>query len=362
MTSVREIYNYINELFPFDTQESWDNSGLLIGSMEAGVNKAVLSLDITREVAEEAGRLGAGLVISHHPIIFNAIKNIPAESAVYAVAKNNLSAICAHTNLDMGKGGVNDELFRRLGLINKSPLSVAKSVSFKQVAVYVPSDYAETVYAAMSSAGAGEYDGYGGCAFFGSGKGRFVPQGGAKPFIGSIGETETVDETRITMLCAPRKLKAVISAMLEAHPYEVPSYEITDNHAVADKTPMGLIGRLPGEMTAEQFAAHVRDSLGLDAVKLYGSRKTIGKVGICSGSGGSMLGLAIAAGCDALVTGDVKHDAAISAIDSGIVVIDAGHYGTENIIIEPLRKMLAERFPEVEFVKAESGRMKYRTI
>lgn len=118
MTYVRYIYNFIDRLAPFDTQLDFDNAGLLVGSDDRKVIKALLALDITDAVVEEAKRVSAQLIISHHPCIFHPIKKLEANSVPYKLASYGITAICAHTNLDLAQGGVNDILCEKLGLEN----------------------------------------------------------------------------------------------------------------------------------------------------------------------------------------------------------------------------------------------------
>lgn len=118
MVSVGEIYDYIDSFAPFGSAMSFDNPGLLVGNGKAGVSSAVLSLDITPAVVEEAHELGAELIVSHHPVIFHPLKSLSADSAPYLLAQYGIAAICAHTNLDMAAGGVNTCLAERLRLRN----------------------------------------------------------------------------------------------------------------------------------------------------------------------------------------------------------------------------------------------------
>ncbi len=119
--TISEIYDIINLLAPFSSQESYDNSGLIVGSMTSEVSKILLTLDITAETVREASECGAQLIVSHHPVIFSPIKQLCAESVPYMLANNGIGAICAHTSLDMAQGGVNDVLFDMI----KQPLRVA---------------------------------------------------------------------------------------------------------------------------------------------------------------------------------------------------------------------------------------------
>ncbi len=118
MTTVKNIYDYINALAPYDTQEEWDNSGHLLGDFRKPVTKAVLALDATREVCSFSADIGADVVITHHPLIFKPLYSVSSDSAVYILASAGISAICAHTNFDKAECGINVNLANLLGLKN----------------------------------------------------------------------------------------------------------------------------------------------------------------------------------------------------------------------------------------------------
>lgn len=122
MATVNEIFAYINSLAPFDTQEDWDNSGLLAGDGEAEIKQAALALDITRETVGNAVDMGARLFISHHPVIFHPTKSVLAGTPLFDLLSNGIAAICAHTCLDSASGGVNDCLAQALGFTDIEPL------------------------------------------------------------------------------------------------------------------------------------------------------------------------------------------------------------------------------------------------
>lgn len=116
MTTVRDFYEYLNGIAPFDTQEDWDNSGMLVGDMDAEVTKAAVALDIIPETVRQAKALGAELIISHHPVIFKGIKSVTKGSVPFELAANGISAVCCHTPLDIAHGGTNDTVARIIGL------------------------------------------------------------------------------------------------------------------------------------------------------------------------------------------------------------------------------------------------------
>lgn len=118
MPTVQQIFEQLCAIAPLELQMSFDNSGFLVGRGDREVRKALLSLDITLPVIQEAEVFGADLIISHHPLIFHALKELrpdgPGAKALL-LAEKGIAALCMHTNLDIAEGGVNDVLIRLLG-------------------------------------------------------------------------------------------------------------------------------------------------------------------------------------------------------------------------------------------------------
>ncbi len=146
MAKVKDIFNCINELAPFDTQFQWDNAGLIIGDMNGSVNKIGVALDATDKVIEKAVSQGCDLLVTHHPIIFNAVKAISFTSPYGLALKNSLAVISAHTNLDVAKEGVN------FALANKIKLEDVKNISSGETILWVgkikkqsPKEFAEYI-------------------------------------------------------------------------------------------------------------------------------------------------------------------------------------------------------------------------
>lgn len=118
MSKVIDFYNFIDSIAPFATQESWDNSGFLVGDGEKEVKKVLLALDATEDVLNEADEIGADLIITHHPVIFGALKEFHPKNIAFLAAEKGIAIISAHTCLDIADGGVNDCLAAALGLKN----------------------------------------------------------------------------------------------------------------------------------------------------------------------------------------------------------------------------------------------------
>ena len=115
MATVKDIYDFIDSIAPFNTQEEWDNSGLLVGNKNAEITKILFALDVTTDVINQAIEFGAELIITHHPVIFNPVSNVLSDSLIYMLINNNISIICAHTNYDKAIDGVNDILCKIVG-------------------------------------------------------------------------------------------------------------------------------------------------------------------------------------------------------------------------------------------------------
>lgn len=122
MTTVKDIYDYINSFAPFDTQEQWDNSGFLIGDINKEVTTVVMALDGTKQAVNFAKNIGADLLLTHHPIIFSGLKNITKDTVTYELIQNDISALSAHTSFDKAVDGINDNLASLLELKNAKKL------------------------------------------------------------------------------------------------------------------------------------------------------------------------------------------------------------------------------------------------
>lgn len=114
--TVAQIFDFINEIAPFGSQESWDNSGILVGNRNSEVTSVAVCLDVTNDTVSQAVNVGANLIVSHHPVIWNPLKSIDFDMPVGKAIKNGISVISAHTNWDLAIGGVNDVLAKLVGL------------------------------------------------------------------------------------------------------------------------------------------------------------------------------------------------------------------------------------------------------
>lgn len=246
--TVKDIYEFLNTLFPFDTACDFDNSGLLIGDPDNVIDNVLITLDCTQKAVKEAVDNNCKLIITHHPVIFEPLKTVLADSIVYKLIKHGISVVSAHTNLDIAKDGVSECLCKAINLCN--------------IASFTASD------------------------------GFIIKKGEHSP------------------------------------------------------------------ISAADFAEEISKALG-GKVKYTDSGRKIQKVLVCSGSGGDFITDAENGGFDALVTADIKHHRFIEAANSGICLFDAGHFETEDVIIEPLKAKLEIQFPEINFLTYHLDLIKY---
>lgn len=244
MSTVTHIYDAIDRLAPFWLTMDFDNTGILVGDRNREIACALLALDCTPAVVEQARQLGAQLIVTHHPVIFHPLKRVNEDAVVYQLIRSDIAVISAHTNLDIAQGGVNDALVNAIGLRDCRGLELLNE------------------------------------------------QTGAW---------------------------------------------------------LGRIGTLPEPLSPEAFAAHVKSCLNAASVKFAAAPRVIRTVALCSGSGADCLDAAISAGADALLTSEVKQHEYLAAAAAGISIFDAGHFDTEDIVIEPLRDYLAKEIPDVHF-------------
>ena len=244
MSTVTHIYDAIDRLAPFWLTMDFDNTGILVGDRNREIACALLALDCTPAVVEQARQLGAQLIVTHHPVIFHPLKRVNEDAVVYLLIRSDIAVISAHTNLDIAQGGVNDALASAIGLRDCRGLELLNE------------------------------------------------QTGAW---------------------------------------------------------LGRVGTLPEPLSPEAFAAHIKSCLNAASVKFAAAPRAIHTVALCSGSGADCLDAAISAGADALLTSEVKQHEYLAATAAGISIFDAGHFDTEDIVIEPLRDYLAKEIPDVHF-------------
>ncbi len=347
MVKCQVIMDAMEAIAPKRLAEDWDNPGLLLGSPAQDIHHIHVCLDVSEAVIEAAIAQGADMIISHHPLIFHAVKqlrtDLPLGRMLQQLMENHIAVYAAHTNLDIAPGGVNDVLAGLLGLQEIHDFAVTGAEELEKLAVYVPHDHAEQVREAITAAGAGAIGRYTCCTFNVVGQGTFLPQADTHPFIGIPGRMERVDEVRIETILPAALERKVLRAMLRAHPYEEVAYDLYPLKNQGKSNSLGRMGILPDALTVQEFASRVCRALQTDYVRLVqaGSRR-VKKVALCSGSGAEFISKASFMGADVYVTGDVKYHDAQQAASLGMHLIDAGHFATEFPMVPVLGRYLRE--------------------
>lgn len=345
---IKQLTGALEAWAPRSLQEDYDNSGLHVGDPEADVNAALVCLDCTEQVVEEAAAKGCGLIISHHPVIFRGLKSLvprgPVERTVLAAIRRDIALYAIHTNLDNVIDGVNGEIADALGLGHRRVL-LPRPDQLSKLVVFVPHAQAEAVRAALFNAGAGRIGAYDECSFNLEGQGTFRPGEGSQAFVGRKGERHQEPETRVEVVLPRTAEEVVVAAMKAVHPYEEVAFDLVP---LANPNPAigsGLLGEWERAMNERDFLAHIKGVFGQRVVRhspLAG--RPIRRVALCGGAGAFLIGRALAAGADAFITADLKyHDYFLA--DGRVLLADVGHYGSEQFTMRLIQRRLGEVFP-----------------
>jgi dinuclear metal center YbgI/SA1388 family protein len=340
--TLAEVVGVFDRLYPRALAESWDSVGLMCGDPARPVSKVIFAVDPVDTVVDEALAYGADLLVTHHPLYLRGTSTVAADTAkgrvVHRLIEGGCALFNAHTNADHATPGVSDALGRALGLVDLEPVSALPAEPVDKLTVFVPHADAQALIDALASAGAGSIGAYERCAYTSEGAGTFRPLGGAHPAIGEVGRIEVVEETRVEMVLPRRLRAAVLRALLAAHPYEEPAFDLIETAALPGPTGSGRIGRLERPVPLREFAAQVASALPPTAVGVRAAgdpERVIERVAVCGGAGDFLLEAVAAGGADAYVTADLRHHRAAEALEDaalrgGPALLDATHWATEH--------------------------------
>lgn len=351
------IIKSLEELAPPSLQESYDNSGLMCGDINAEVNSVLFSLDCTEAVLDEMIEKGANMLVCHHPLIFGTLKSISGkneiERCLIKAIKNDLIIYAIHTNLDNVQNGVNKKLAEVLGLEEPSILR-PKSEQLCKLSFFVPKKNLDQVRSAIFEAGAGEIGNYSHCSFNVEGIGTFQPNEGSNPHIGEQGKLHKEEEFKVEVVLPQYLRSTVLKSLKNAHPYEEVAYDVYPLQNSWDQIGSGMIGSLSKETDLEEFLSMVKSKLNCGIIRHTQKLESkIKKVAICGGSGSFLLQDAIRSGADLFITADYKYHQFFEA-DGKIVIADVGHFESEQFTPHLLQDYLQEKFPNFATYLSES--------
>jgi dinuclear metal center YbgI/SA1388 family protein len=341
---LKDIVNYMENI----------DTGLLIGDINSDVKKVMLCLDVTTTVVEEAIGECVDLIISHHPIIFGEIKNIRTDNykgrIITNLLKNNISVICAHTNLDIAPNGLNSFLLKRMGLKNVGVLMADFEEKFYKIVVFVPIDDVERVRNAMCQYGAGSIGKYSDCTFAAPGIGTYRPSDLAKPYIGEVGRLENVNEVRLESIVPYRKLYIVIEEMIKVHPYEEVAYDVYELALKGFEYGFGKYGYLDKPCDINDLIKLIKEVFKINSVRVIGSvKKEINTIAIFNGSlDEKILDAVERRNIDLLISGDIKYHTAVDIVERDLLVMDIGHFGSEALVVDLFEELFKNEFPTMD--------------
>lgn len=341
---VKEIIDILEQWAPLAYQESYDNGGLLVGNPNTEVSSALITLDCTEEVIDEAVRENCQLIIAHHPIIFSGLKKLTGrnyvERTIIKAIKNDIAIYAIHTNLDNVHTGVNQMMAEKLGLKNCKILSPKKNL-LRKLVCSVPKDSLEKVSAAIFEAGAGHIGNYSHCGFSSAGIGSFQGNEKSNPTIGTANKLEKVEEARFETIFPTHLESKIIQTLVKSHPYEEVAYDIYSLENSHLQVGSGLIGELEEDMTLVDFLGLTKDKFQLKALKYTELNRKVRRIALCGGSGSFLRFDAAGSGADVYLSADFKYHEWFDA-EGKLSYVDIGHYESEQftkqLIFNYLRK------------------------
>lgn len=341
--TVEDFMAVMEGLAPAALAEEWDSVGLQAGSRQTEVDAALVALNVTDEVIDEALKQGCQLVLTHHPLIFSPLASVtddePAGRLAVRAVREGLAVFAAHTNLDAAPGGLADQLAEVIGLLRARPLRPALTAQAKLV-TFVPEADAERVRFALYGAGAGRIGDYEHCSWATAGTGTFRPGEGAAPVLGEVGREEAVGELRLEMVFPASRSAAITEALVRSHPYEEPAFDIYPLQTPQRRAGQGRIGDLGESIELGSLAAGMAELFGLPGARYAGPPDlVVRRLAVVPGGGADLIGAC--GDADALLSGDFRYHHSLAAPAGGLALVDIPHQVSEGAALKHWAALLA---------------------
>lgn len=360
---IADIITFLERFAPPDLAEDWDNVGLLIGDRDRDTRQVLTCLTLTPDVAREAIDRQAGLIVTHHPVLFRAVKRLTADNSEGRMLLNLIAAGVAvyspHTAYDSAADGINQQLAQTLGLTNIGPLRPLPAAAKCKIVCFVPRSHLAEIQAAVWAAGAGTIGEYSKCSFVVDGVGSFEGSSASNPTVGRAQNLEETSEARLEVICPESLVPEALRHLRSAHPYEEPACDVYPLAAQPSQHGSGRLGELvstPGTpvINLGDFIARVQAKLRIGEMQFTGDQKQpVSRVAVACGSGGEFLSAAISRKCDVLLTGEARFHTFLEARDAGIGLVLAGHFATERPALVHLAAVLSREFPGISAQASE---------
>ena len=363
MIYVKDITALIEAFAPLSLQEDYDNAGLICGDPGNEVSSALLCTDITEAVIDEAIAGHHNLIISHHPLTLQGVKNLVPDNYIkrclLKAIRNDLNLYAAHTNMDAVIKGVSGKMAEKLGLTDQTVLQTNGRLF--SLTFFTPEKEAEKVRTAVLEAGCGHIGKYSHCSFNNRGLGTFLPREGTHPYCGEKGHLHTEAEIRTEITVPEYLLPSCIQALKSVHPYEEPVWNTVCIDNVNPSTGFGIVGYLPEETETRVFLQQLKQLFGCGTIRHTGiCCPTVKKIAVCGGSGAFLIRHAIQSKADIYITGDIKYHDFFQA-ENRIILADIGHYESEQYTKEIFYELLTKKIPKfaVQFSKVNTNPINY---
>lgn len=363
---LNDLIKKIENKYPLNLAYDWDNVGLLVGDFDSEIKTVLVSLEANEKVIEEAIEKNVDLIVTHHPFIFRKMNKINTKDLkgrlIHKLIKNDIALYSMHTNFDIAFDGLNDYFMEIMGFKNSKILDVTSSEILYKLAVYTPMTHEIVVREALGESGAGYIGNYSNCTFNSSGIGTFRPEDNSNPFTGEKGKIEEVKEVKIETIVPSNILQKTISKMINAHPYEEVAYDVYKLENKGKAVGLGRYSTLNSEIDLKGLCEKIKLKLNMDHIRVVGELNTkIKKVAVVTGAGSDMVGLANSKNCDVIITGDVKYHEAQDALDMGMCIVDCGHFDTEDIFKNVMKRFL-HNIESIEIISSEINLNPFKII
>jgi len=360
-----KITSILEEFAPLSLQESYDNAGLLTGNANIDITSALLCIDITEDVINEAISKNCNLIISHHPLVFKGLKKITGdnyiERCIIKAIKSDIALYSAHTNLDCVSNGVSNKICEKLNLINTKILD-SSTTKLCKISCFCPIGQPSVeLREALFRSGAGELGNYSHCSFNTEGVGSFMGNDNSNPYIGEKNELHFEREQKIEVIVPQHLTQHIVREMIKAHPYEEVAYDVINLQNTNPTIGFGMIGELDKEIDSKDFLLTLKEIFNCKYIRHTDINKnSIKTIAVCGGSGSFLINKAIQQKADIFITGDIKyHD--YFTTENKMILADIGHYESEQFTKDIFYEIVTKKLPKfaVQFSEVNTNPINY---
>lgn len=363
----QEVERALHTLAPLRLAAKWDNVGWIARPGDWTCTRALVTVDLTPDVVDEALRSQCNLIVSYHPPIFKPINRLTTnrddvDGLACEVLGRRIAIYSPHTAWDAAHGGTNDTIAALCGARNLHPFSSAAADGDEsKIVVFVPPAQLDRVAEAMFAAGAGRIGQYTHCSFRIPGQGTFFGTESTNPRLGHRGRLERVDEIRLEAVVRNRNIPAVVSAIRDSHPYEEPAFDIFPLvRPPAIRLGQGRIGALPRRLTVRRIASILRNKTNAANISIVGKPSGLAsRVFVCVGAAGSLPFEVMDTTCgsdDCVITGEIRHHDALRYLRCGASAIALGHWASERPGVAELARRLKLELPRLDVRLSKADR------